>query len=138
MANVTNPPITDSTGQNIVTELEAIKNKISQGGGSGGSGTDDYSDLNNKPQIAGVTLVGNKTLSDLGIQSELQFDNVPTRNSNNPVKSGGVYSALNTAVSTEMSARQAADTALQNAINAITEVTAAEAEADWNAVFGNS
>ena len=32
-------------------------------------GTDDYTDLNNKPQIAGVTLSGNKSLTDLGIAS---------------------------------------------------------------------
>ena len=31
-----------------------------------GGGTSDYSDLTNKPQIAGVTLTGNKSLSDLG------------------------------------------------------------------------
>ena len=39
--------------------------------GSGGGGTSDYADLTNKPQIAGVTLSGNKTLTDLGIQEEL-------------------------------------------------------------------
>lgn len=33
----------------------------------GGHGTDDYNDLNNKPQVNGVTLSGNKSLSDLGI-----------------------------------------------------------------------
>lgn len=33
-------------------------------------GTDDYTDLDNKPQIAGVTLSGNKSLTDLGIASE--------------------------------------------------------------------
>lgn len=32
-------------------------------------GTDDYTYLNNKPQIAGVTLSGNKSLTDLGIAS---------------------------------------------------------------------
>ena len=35
-------------------------------GGGGGTGG-DYNDLNNKPSINGVTLVGNKTTSDLGI-----------------------------------------------------------------------
>lgn len=29
-----------------------------------------------------------------GVQSSLTFDNVPTENSNNPVKSGGIYTAL--------------------------------------------
>lgn len=45
-----------------VTEYE-----FGEGGGSGG--TDDYSDLSNKPQINGVTLAGNKSASDLGLLS---------------------------------------------------------------------
>jgi hypothetical protein len=44
----------------MVDELE------SGGGGGGGGGTTDYNDLSNKPQINGVTLSGNKTLSALG------------------------------------------------------------------------
>ena len=43
-----------------------------QTSGGGGGGTSDYSDLENKPQINSVTLSGNKTTSDLGI------DAVPT------------------------------------------------------------
>ena len=35
--------------------------------GGGGSGTDDYNDLSNKPSINSVVLSGNKSLSDLGI-----------------------------------------------------------------------
>ena len=35
-----------------------------------GSGTDDYEDLENKPQISGVTLSGDKSLGDLGIKNE--------------------------------------------------------------------
>ena len=35
-----------------------------------GGGTSDYSDLTNKPQIAGVTLSGDKSLHDLGIAAE--------------------------------------------------------------------
>lgn len=42
-----------------------IQNNIGSGGGGGG--TSDYNDLTNKPQIAGVTLSGNKSLADLGI-----------------------------------------------------------------------
>jgi hypothetical protein len=88
----------------------------------GGSGTSDYDALNNKPQIAGTTLSGNKSLADLGIasattvsgildgasidsfadvetalagkQGTLTFDNAPTSESTNPVTSGGVYTAL--------------------------------------------
>ena len=35
--------------------------------GSGG-GASDYNDLTNHPQIDGITLVGNKTKTELGIQ----------------------------------------------------------------------
>lgn len=41
---------------------------------SGGGGTDDYTDLENKPQINSVTLTGNKSLSDLGIASASDLD----------------------------------------------------------------
>ena len=35
--------------------------------GGGGPGTNDYEDLTNLPQINSVTLIGNKTLADIGI-----------------------------------------------------------------------
>lgn len=41
--------------------------KLSEGGSGGGGGTSDYNPLTNKPQINGVTLIGNKTTNDLGI-----------------------------------------------------------------------
>ena len=66
----------------------------SSGGGGGGTGTDNYNELNNKPSINGTTLSGNKSLDNLGIQAKLTFDSAPTEDSENPVKSGGVYSAL--------------------------------------------
>lgn len=66
----------------------------SGGGGGGGTGTDNYNELNNKPSINGTTLSGNKSLDNLGIQAKLTFDSAPTEDSENPVKSGGVYSAL--------------------------------------------
>ena len=68
--------------------------EIPSSGGGGGGGTDSYNDLENKPQINSVTLSGNKSLANLGIQGELTFDNEPTEDSTNPVTSGGVYSAL--------------------------------------------
>lgn len=37
------------------------------GGGGGGGGTDDYTLLRNKPSIEGVTLVGDKTFTGLGL-----------------------------------------------------------------------
>ena len=38
------------------------------GGSGGGEGTSDYNRLENKPKINSMTLIGNKSFSDLGIQ----------------------------------------------------------------------
>lgn len=46
------------------------------GGGGGGGGTTNYNALNNKPQINGVTLSGNKSLQDLGIAAEEDIPDV--------------------------------------------------------------
>lgn len=59
---------------NVGTSSEAIFDfDIPQGkdgtGGSGGGGTSNYNELENLPSINGVTLVGNKTSDDLGIDS---------------------------------------------------------------------
>ena len=50
-----------------VTHLEHV---IALYGGSGGSGTNNYNALLNKPSINGVTLTGNKTLVDLKLLYE--------------------------------------------------------------------
>jgi hypothetical protein len=58
--------VANPTGQTTgtLTALEVGGTKYAVGGGSG---TSDYTDLTNKPSINGVTLIGNKTTSDLGI-----------------------------------------------------------------------
>ena len=50
---------------------------LSGGGGGGGGGTSNYNALENKPQINGTTLTGNKSLSDLGIAAA---SDIPTVN----------------------------------------------------------
>ena len=116
MANVTNAPILDSTGQSMIDKLNLIASRVKPtGGGGGGTGTDDYTDLENKPSIENVTLVGNKTASDLGLQTELQIDNAPAQGSNGVAKSGGIYSAIQAATET---------------------VTVSQASADFEEVFG--
>lgn len=72
-----------------VVDLAILKKMI-----GGGSGTNNYNDLSNLPQINGETLAGNKTAANLGLQDALTFDSVPTEDSTNPVESGGVYNAL--------------------------------------------
>lgn len=46
--------------------------------GGGGGGTSNYNDLSNKPQIAGTTLSGNKSLADLGIAAASDIPTVPS------------------------------------------------------------
>ena len=58
----------------IVT-LAAAKKYTDEHGGGGGGGTSNYNQLENKPQIAGVTLQGNKSLADLGIASSTDLAN---------------------------------------------------------------
>lgn len=74
-----------------ILELAILKQMV---GGGGGSGTDNYNDLSNLPQINGETLAGNKTSENLGLQDALTFDSAPTEDSTNPVESGGIYTAL--------------------------------------------
>ena len=50
-----------------VTHLEQVI--ALYGGGSSSGGTTDYNDLTNKPSINGITLTGNKTSIDLGINA---------------------------------------------------------------------
>lgn len=54
----------------------------------------DYDNLANKPSINNITLTGNKTTAQLGLQETLTIDATPTEDSTNPVQSGGVYEAL--------------------------------------------
>ena len=56
---------TDPPRSRIEDLLLQVKGVIEEGG----SGTTDYDDLSNKPQIGGVTLSGNKSASDLSLAS---------------------------------------------------------------------
>lgn len=71
-------PTGQTTGTLTALEVDGTKYAV-----SGGSGTSDYTDLTNKPSINGVTLSGNKTTSDLGI------------NATNVILSDGVTSVEN-------------------------------------------
>lgn len=53
-------------GSNITIDADGTIN--AQLGSSGETSANDYKGLSNKPQIAGITLQGNKSLADLGIQ----------------------------------------------------------------------
>lgn len=73
------------SGENIKTiNNESILGSGNIEIGGGGGGTSDYSDLANKPSINNVTLDGNKSLSDLGIQPSGNYaleSDIPTKTS---------------------------------------------------------
>lgn len=60
-------PMGDVKGMYICNVSESRRGN--NAGSSGLGGTDNYNMLKNKPQINGVTLEGNKTLEQLGIES---------------------------------------------------------------------
>lgn len=86
----------------ILTPSGVLIGQLNQ---TGSGGTDNYNDLVNKPSINGVTLAGNKTSTDLGINiptkvSQLQNDShyvqqsaIPTKTSQLQNDSGFVYAA---------------------------------------------
>jgi len=49
------------------TYAAAVAYAKNHGGGGGGGGTDNYNELENRPQVNSVTLTGNKSASDLGL-----------------------------------------------------------------------
>lgn len=55
---------------------------------SGSAGTTDYTDLENKPSIEGVTLSGNKTASDLGLAKTTEIPSVPSAYTSTPAMDG--------------------------------------------------
>lgn len=55
--------------------------------GGGGGGVSDYNDLTSKPKINDVTLTGNKSASDLGIQAAEQGKGLSTNDFTNALKS---------------------------------------------------
>lgn len=69
------PPVIEGleTTERIVQQNPDVIESILQRLGvleenGGGGGSSDYSDLENKPQLNGITLEGNKTLEDVGVQ----------------------------------------------------------------------
>lgn len=57
---------TDSASETL-TKLKVDDIIYSVPSGGGGGGTSDYTELENKPEINGVTLAGNKSAADLGL-----------------------------------------------------------------------
>ncbi len=66
LQDLNNLLISNPQENEVITYKNGLWQNKPQSGGGGG--TSDYDDLTDKPQINGVTLSGNKSLSDLGIE----------------------------------------------------------------------
>lgn len=81
----------------------------------GGGGVTDYDDLTDKPQIGGVTLSGNKSLSDLGItKSGLKLGSVVNTGDSDTPTSGGTTKFTTGGAYTELAKKQDKLTASTN------------------------
>lgn len=66
-ATIDKPGISKPDGVTTFVDEDGTMHAVGSGGGTG---TSNYPDLNNLPQINGVTLKGDKTLHDIGAQPE--------------------------------------------------------------------
>lgn len=80
------PDSTGTAGQ--VLGLDSSLNPVWVDQSGGGGGTTNYNSLENKPQIQGITLTGNKTASDLGLATASDIPTVPVQSVNG--KTGAV------------------------------------------------
>lgn len=89
-------PTGQTTGTLTALEVGGTKYAVPSGG------TSDYTDLSNKPSINGVTLSGNKTTSDLGInKTAVGLGNVPNVSTNDQTPTFTEASTRNNIVSGE-------------------------------------
>lgn len=83
LADIVSVPDGGTVGQVLSRTADDGLAWVDQSGGGGG--TSDYNDLSNKPQIAGVTLSGNKSLADLDIAAASDIPTVPVQSVNGKV-----------------------------------------------------
>ena len=106
-------------GTNITLEQEGSTLTINSTGGSGG--TTDYSALTNKPSINNVTLNGNKTSSDLGLQpagNYVTFDNYATASTAGVIKTDPTYGISTSSYTKNLTATTKTYAQYQNSDNA--------------------
>ena len=72
IATVNSVGVVKPDGTTITVDPNGTIHSIGGGGGTGG--TTDYNALDNKPQIEGNTLTGNKTADDLGLMSKVDIN----------------------------------------------------------------
>ena len=99
IATIDNVGVVKPDGTTTTIDSDGTIHAIGGGGGTGG--TTDYNALDNKPQIEGNTLTGNKTANDLGLMSKTDINSALTNKADKSTTytKTEVDSAINTAIS---------------------------------------
>ena len=118
------------TGKKFLFDYDnAIWYEVQTGGGGGG-GTSNYNELSNRPQINSTTLTGNKTSSDLGLQSTIDSSHKLSADLIDDTSATNKFNV-------QADWNQTTDTASDYIKNKPT-IPAAQVNSDWNASSGVS
>lgn len=127
------------------TNIKTINNQSILGsgnisiGGGGGGGTDDYTALNNLPQINGHTLVGNMSTSDIGIvipDISTKQDTLVSGTNIKTINNQSILGSGNLSVAQVQADWNQDNTGAADYIKNKPAVPAAQVQTDWNAVSG--
>ena len=133
---------TDSASETL-TKLKVDNIIYSVPSGGGGGGTSDYTELENKPEINGVTLAGDKSASDLGLVGAETGKGLSSNDYTNADKAivDGVTSALSGKVDKVqgkgLSTNDFTDAA-KDKLDGIAAGAEVNVNADWNASSGEA
>ena len=99
IATIDSVGVVKPDGTTITVDPDGTIHSIGGGGSTGG--TTDYNALDNKPQIEGNTLTGNKTADDLGLMSKTDINSALTNKADKSTTytKTEVDGAINTAIS---------------------------------------
>ena len=133
IATTSTPGIVKPDGTTITIDSDGTIHSVGGGGGTGG--TTDYNALDNKPQIEGNTLNGNKTADELGLMSKTNINSALANKADKSTtyNKTEVDNAINTATSGKAD-KTYVDTQLGNKVDTST-YTAGLADKVDNATY---
>lgn len=133
IATTSTPGIVKPDGTTITVDSDGTIHSVGGGGGTGG--TTDYNALDNKPQIEGNTLNGNKTADELGLMSKTNINSALANKADKSTtyNKTEVDNAINTATSGKAD-KTYVDTQLGNKVDTST-YTAGLADKVDNATY---
>lgn len=122
------------TDESLKQYAQFIDENRDDPGGGGGSGTDNYNSLSNKPQINGNTLAGNQTAAALGLATSSQVTSARTIADDAKTAAAQAQSDATIAFNRATAAAQRADEALSEAQTAQAMVADKATKNELNAV----